>query len=39
MPPHLAARAAEYGVVIEGSVNVDMKRVKGAQGTWSRYRQ
>jgi pyruvate/2-oxoglutarate dehydrogenase complex dihydrolipoamide dehydrogenase (E3) component len=25
---HLAARAADYGVVIEGSVNVDMKRVK-----------
>ena len=25
---HLAARAADYGVIIEGSVGVDMKRVK-----------
>lgn len=30
---HLARRAADYGVTLEGEVGVDMKRVKGRQQT------
>src|SRR6476619_4624354 len=30
---HLARRAADYGVVIDGSIEVDMKRVKARKDT------
>jgi hypothetical protein len=35
---HLARRAADFGVVLEGPVRVDMKRSKRAQMLWSQSR-